>query len=434
MAGFTVANLRPRLGQKLGPYVSGTADGSGSTTTILKDAGVLDRYADNLLRGRWIYFTSGSDSGTWRHLSASDQSDATITWVGAISTAPHSVTYEIYQFEPDMMAQALRDAAKVLYAEGLLSARRDLVVAVANSPVRDPAFTDWTTSTGLNTSFWTANTSSVAQQTSNSRLGGFTCRVQTSNGNIETVVSNPDFMNDLEDNTFTVKAIVKTATAASGAVGFYDGTSNTKSSYHTGGGAWEVLEKEITGFTAQAANPSVRVFRDSGGSIDVGLVWVKSGIDLREYALPTLLPSGPDEVWLSRDLAEKMYATPGRALWDRLDNWHFRQGHQVGSFKAQESIWFDSSLPGEYLIRAVGSAPVLVSTTDADTVEIEEEDTEILLAQAVIELVSRMRRGGTSLPSSLSGIEAEATATLSRLRQKNLEAGSGIALPLGWGF
>lgn len=118
---ITLQNLRRSIGRRSqqrffadwGTY----GEATGGTTTTLVDSNKLGAYADNALKGSYVYFPA---TQVTRRITASDQSSTNITWVGAVTTVVSGDDYEIWHsFTPtavhDAINQALRDAWPFLF-------------------------------------------------------------------------------------------------------------------------------------------------------------------------------------------------------------------------------------------------------------------------------------------------------------------------------
>ena len=91
----TREQIRRSIAANLDQLPAGSANGSGSTTTLL-DTTLLG--GDDQYNGWWIVFTSGTNDGTIRRISDYTASTGTITWVTAASASTATGnTYELWE-------------------------------------------------------------------------------------------------------------------------------------------------------------------------------------------------------------------------------------------------------------------------------------------------------------------------------------------------
>lgn len=86
--------LRQWIGDLIGDYRTLTATGNGTTLTFI-DLQNLVRQDDAII-GQWLYFTSGSNAGTEKRISDNDESDGSVTWVGALTSTVAGDTAELW--------------------------------------------------------------------------------------------------------------------------------------------------------------------------------------------------------------------------------------------------------------------------------------------------------------------------------------------------
>src|SRR5438552_1215528 len=110
MAGsVTLATARTQIAQRSAEFLSGTAT-SGSTTTLI-DTNNL-QYVDSYWNEQWVLFTSGTNNGLVRKVSAFTQATSQITLYSAASASVmNGDTYELYRrFSPADIKTALNAA------------------------------------------------------------------------------------------------------------------------------------------------------------------------------------------------------------------------------------------------------------------------------------------------------------------------------------
>ena len=130
---LTRAELRARVARELGDYVLLTATDLGTTTTIIDTLNV-GTFAENF-NGRFLYFTSGTNVGLTRRVTATTDGSGTLTFTPAASGAvAESVTCEVYNkrgvgFTPDQYHSAINDAINDAYPLGVIRVRSTIGTA-----------------------------------------------------------------------------------------------------------------------------------------------------------------------------------------------------------------------------------------------------------------------------------------------------------------
>ena len=74
------------------PQITGTAGGSGSSTSTMRDND-LERFGDNDLIGAWLYFSSGSPTFTDVRITDNVQSTGVATFRPTQSGTTNDLTY-----------------------------------------------------------------------------------------------------------------------------------------------------------------------------------------------------------------------------------------------------------------------------------------------------------------------------------------------------
>ena len=122
----TREEIRRTIASNLDQLPTGTANGSGSTTTLL-DTTLLG--GDDQYNGWWIVFTSGTNDGTIKRISDYTASSGTITWIGVVGASTSSSdTYELWEphFPPERIHEIINDAIIQRTARGLVPDDTDI--------------------------------------------------------------------------------------------------------------------------------------------------------------------------------------------------------------------------------------------------------------------------------------------------------------------
>ena len=116
----TREQIRRTIASNLDQLPSGSANGSGSTTTLI-DTTLLG--GDDHYNGWWIVFTSGTNDGSIRRISDYTASTGTLTWVTAVAAGTSAThTYELWEphFPPERIHELINDAIIQRTARGLV--------------------------------------------------------------------------------------------------------------------------------------------------------------------------------------------------------------------------------------------------------------------------------------------------------------------------
>ena len=292
-------------------FTTGTAD-SGGQTTALRDA-VLTRYGDDRLNGPHVLLTSGSPTYTELFIRDFFQADGDVLFRPELAGAPDSLTYEILPFSGTQFLEATQAAILELYDRGLL-ARHFWMRAMGGSPLYNADFSYWSSSTAIDG--WTASTSSVAREraSANIAMSETSARLHTAIGYIGLDDTWQRYLNDLKGDEITLYCWVKTAAGSNARLNLYDGSSNNYSSYHSGGGDWELLHVSVsTSNTDNAIQPRLHI--DTTTHADFNLPWIASAQTVRTYPFAhQLMPDGPYEILETTMGIEEDEFASGRGL------------------------------------------------------------------------------------------------------------------------
>ena len=116
----TREQIRRTIASNLDQLPSGSANGSGSTTTLI-DTTLLG--GDDHYNGWWIVFTSDTNDGSIRRISDYTASTGTLTWVTAVAAGTSAThTYELWEphFAPERIHDFINDAIIQRTARGLV--------------------------------------------------------------------------------------------------------------------------------------------------------------------------------------------------------------------------------------------------------------------------------------------------------------------------
>ena len=143
------------------PQITGTAAGSGSSTSTMRDND-LERFSDNDLIGAWLYFSSGSPTFTDVRITDNVQSTGIVTFRPTQAAAPDLLTYELLPYESGAIHQAIDESLHELYDSGRLVRNIWLDHWLTGSPIYNSTFEHGTDG-------WTVGSTSVSTLTSTGR-------------------------------------------------------------------------------------------------------------------------------------------------------------------------------------------------------------------------------------------------------------------------
>ena len=209
------------------------------------------------------------------------------------------------------------------------------------------------------------------------------------------------FLEDFKGETVRMFCPVKASNASHARIALYDGAVNY-SSYHTGGGGWEILDTGDISVSATATDLEPRLYNDDTNAVYFGRPWLKSGIGIREYPFPSGLFTRIAKI-------ERMSVGIQPDADSRSPARHMGQPQRIhgwGEFVTRDEatstevgiIRFDNVPPAENVLRIHGSAPLAVPSADTDAVEVTESES-YLLADIAASTLLEERAMKVSMPA-----------------------------------
>jgi len=383
-------------------FTTGTAD-SGGQTTALRDA-ALTRYGDDRLNGHHLLLTSGSPTYTELFIRDFFQADGDVLFRPELAGAPDSLTYEILPFSGTQFLEAIQASVLELYDRGLLS-RHFWMRAMGGSPLYNADFSYWSSSTAIDG--WTASSSSVAREraSGNLALSETSARLHTAVGYIGLDDMWQRYLNDYKGDELTLYCWVKCSAGSTARLNLYNG-SNNYSSYHGGGGDWELLHVQVdTSKTDTAIQPRLHI--DTTSQAYFNMPWVATQQSVRTYPFAhQLMPDGPYEVLETAMGIEEDEVASGRGLGtirqqdrsrlvlnSRLVKHHDENTtSQIGVLDFTQSRKAPSD--GRLMwLRGDGPLTVPASSLSSDNLEVTESESLLLATSAAIILLQRAVAG-----------------------------------------
>lgn len=366
MATTAQSRLREMFCRATGWYFSGTNTGTANNTVI--DANIA-RYDTGRLRDRWVLITSGTRSGESRRILSVSGSTATL--VTALSgVLANGDTFEIVPYDPNDIHDALREAIRTVWPKRVngRGAPRGLYLPITNETLivdnlllnpsfENGTFTNWT---NIGTPTNTANATR--------RVHGAQSAQIAATGATEGIEQDLLALLDIDQIVgktlrFQGWAWASVASAVRLRVTF-DGTTFTNGPWHAGGDEWEgpSIQYVTASMPAGAteATASCEVTDGNTGYFDLTSAWVDP---ISEYAVPTsLYPNGPYKA------SYQSYQDRPEGPYSNLNNGY---------------------APAGSVLRLEGMGRLTVPTTDAGTTEVDENEAELIIAEAAAYLFRR---------------------------------------------
>ena len=363
---ITLVRALEMLGRATGLFVSGTTDGTGSTTTVV-DAVQIYRYDVNTLKNKWLYILDSANDtvdNTSRRISDIHASNGTITVDAAFSAIPGSgVAYYITAHDQDIMRDSLQQAARTLYPHIYLPTQDETIVV--DNLLANWDFENWD-STGSNNAVATSwaikgSTPQTNDEASFVTHGSYSIKI-TGTGSDQGVEQNIISVtgvniNETESKILHVRGWVWCDVADAARLRVtYDGSTFDNSDYHSGSAEWEgpalmYIDSAID-FTASSTEEmtiSCEVTNGNTAYFDGVVAWIDN---VHTYDLPSTVIRGPHKVSI--------------------------QAHQ----SEPNGDYVPLSTPQSGRILRIEHMGTLTAPTASASIEIDESRGELLIAQA----------------------------------------------------
>ncbi len=392
MAGRTRTQLRQLTARQIGldVYRTGTADSSGSTTTLL-DA-PLKLFPDDYFNTAYIYLTSGSPSATELYITDFVQSTGVATFTPTLSAAPDTLTYEILPFSPTLIHQTIDDVLTELAQEHVLEREFWIRGIVIGSPIYNAGCDYWTSSSVLDGYYATTATLTQTTVGANTAISRNSVNLGTAAGVLTLNAAHRHYLGDFLNQTVTGFCWVKATDAANARFNLYTSTDNY-SGYHTGGGGWELLKtSEIdVGTTTTPDSMYPQLVTATTTTAYFADWWMQGQEKPYMYPFPSSLMPTIDRIWYSRETQRD--ADP--AKW---------KGQQLRPMDGTFTLHKDEALASEAGMLVLresqpsigtrlfieGRGPLTIPITDSGVVEVTAEQALIVSKRAAIKLLSSL--------------------------------------------
>ena len=253
------------------------------------------------------------------------------------------------------------------------------------------------------------------------------------------------FLNDLKGDTITLYCWVKCSAGSTARLNFYTG-SNNYSSYHSGGGNWELLHVKVnTNKTDTSMQPRLHI--DTTSEAYFNMPWIACQQIIRTYPfVDSLMPDGPYEVIeTSMNIEEDEFAS-GRGHGDLIQQGKSRPliDHRLVKHHDEDTttqlgvLDFTQSrrAPSDArLLWLRGDGPLTIPTSALATTNIEVTESEglLLATQSAINLLERAAAGApASTREAYFSRVQRLEATLGDLAQGAGQSRDIASYTMGW--
>lgn len=391
MASRTLLQLISLTNKQTGiEVVDATFNSSGNTTTSGQVTALVNR-ADNEFIGRHIYIDGGSPTIREHRIKDFSRSDGELTWRAAIGAAPDDLDFLILPFSRTATVDAIVDAILLLHDEGALI--RPLVSwgMVGGSPLYNAGWDYWTGANAVDG--WAANGSGTVEReraSGNIWSGPQSLKLSTTADYVALSEPWKRFLEDFKGEAVRLLCPVLASNASHARINLYTGSDNY-SSYHSGGGIWEILDTGDISVSNNAGDLEPRLYNDSTNAVYFGRPWIRSGRAVRNYPFPaqlftriesvrrtkgTIHPDGDN-----RSAARHLGSLPLAHDYEEL----FYRDEATSTEMAQ--LQFTKPIAQEQVIVVEGSGPLAVPSSDSDEVEVDQTESYLIASLAAAKLL-----------------------------------------------
>ena len=373
------------------PKITGTAGGSGSGTSTMRDND-LERFGDNDLIGAWLYFSSGSPTHKDVRITDNVQSTGIVTFRPTLAAAPDLLTYEILPYESAAIHTAINEAMDELYDSSSLVRNIWLNHWLTGSPIYNSTFEYWTSATAVDG--WSVSSSDSVSRLSYSSdhivPSQNAVRLDADSGGSTLTLDDKyaQFLQDLSGDSVTLRAWVRTGTGSNSRANLLvDGSVVASTDYHSGDGQWELVSADGYSVADTATKITVQLQNSLTTSGDFGAVWLEGGTRIREYPFPIgLAPNGPDAVYsyhISVDEGNKVSTVNAR----RMNGVRYSFNKYKYSTDELGVLELQGTPRSGQVLRMPTSVPLTLPSADSDNIEVNRVDSLLIAKMAAGKLL-----------------------------------------------
>ncbi len=395
----TLLNVIEATARKTGQgFFDGTFESSGNTTSSAVDSS-LTIYPNNRWTGKHLYIDGGSPTERSLMVQTFVQSSGTLNFAPTLGAAPDSLAFMLMSYSRADIVNAIERAALILHDRGILVAPYLYYGMVTGSPVYNAGWEYWG---GASTpDGWTATTVTVSEATGAEAQGSLKS-LAIASGATGSVTMTGEFATYIEDfrgGTIKVYAEVETPTASDIRIGLSVDGVNTLSSYHTGGGGWEVLSTDNVNIPADGEVVLTILKDDDTAQGHIGRIWVEgSATNVHYYPFPADQMTQVSSVKMSAVAANRGNGRLIARQLGKLEDLPFtdmtyRRAGASDGFMQKGQLYITKrasgkAVPTGRVMVVEGSGPLGIPSADTGSVDVDRTEEQLLSAQAAIILLS----------------------------------------------
>lgn len=383
--------LRLLLGRAVGAYFAGTTSATGTTSALIDAAGAsnLLSYPDGYWDDGYVRITSGAADGDVRKIATFTQSTGTIVPRGVFSAAiAASVTYELYKsFNPTTeLDQAIIDVVSQRQLYPVLHRNYEYDNHVSGSRLLNGSFEDWALTTIPDS--WTAGSNlTVSKDTTAPWHGAASAKlvaaVATTFYQRQSLAAAIGTWALLDDYEITFYIWAKAVAASIVRPYIISGGTTTYGDYHTGGGGWERL------YVSATITPTGVI--DFGVAQGISTIFLDNayflgGPAVYEYSIPSAIQIERNAIEV--EIQDNADNPKGR--YTRVEPINYDIIPQTDGTRL---LRFHQRPSDGHGIRIRGMGHLTALSAQTDTIEIDAPQTELVIAQAAVNLYLRGQEG-----------------------------------------
>lgn len=378
----TLLEAEVLLSKELGDYWSSVATSNGATDgTTLIDALLKAKADDWITDNTYDMITSGDQDEEERKILSLDNDTGLLTMFAHDGQIVDEVTYRIHRlFTASEKRLALIDAAKSAFPYIFKSIRDEN--KTAEDWLRNGGQEEWASASYAD--YWRASDCTAAKNTTapyyyrgsaSAQLSGSSGYYHQSNSQV------PELM-DLAGKSVTFKCKGYASAASSLRLAIYDGATLTYSSFHDGDSAEASLSVTAT-IAASPSQVSFRAYYTTGATVYVD--------DFRVVG-PTRDKIYIGDLGLALDYPHQIRQSSDSGI--NEEPWQLLRDYEIDSdgflYCADWSQEYRLRIKGIGYLDFVDTSGVVGTDWDDDSIDIDEPQTKILVAQAAMYLCSQM--------------------------------------------
>jgi len=416
--------LSSLLGRATGGFFAGITSAAGTVDSLVDAAGATNllSYPDGYWEDGYVRITDATSSayGDVRKIKSFSQSTGTLAPYGAFTAAPgNGKTYELYKvFHPtNDLDQAVIDVIGQRQLYPLLHRNYEYDNLVSGSRLLNGSFEDWALATTPDN--WTAGADLTLTKDTTAPFHGIACvkavatdATTLSQSFVATATSNAMLLGEY---TVTFYAWVWSDGASKIRLYITSGGVTTYGAYHDGDGEWERLSVEAT---IDATGTVTFGFDMAAETYYLDDAYNIGGLPLYEYTIPSAIQIERNafevELQDSRDYPKGCYT--------KIDPVNYNIIPQTDGTRL---LRFRNRPSDGYHIRVRGMGHLSALTTGASTIEIDAPQTELVIAQAAVNLYQRGQQGDKQMDEATQAQRL----SLAQMRLAQAKAAFGMKSP-----